>query len=40
VPQSVGNVSEAEVMRRRRLEAVFGLGETESGDQSDDEEDS
>ena len=38
VPEKVGDVSEVELMRRRRMEAVFGLGETESGD-SDDEED-
>jgi hypothetical protein len=40
VPQSIGNVSEAELMRRRRLEAVFGMGETDDHDQnSDNEED-
>lgn len=37
VPQSVGNVSEAELMRRRRLEAVFGMGETDSNKTSDAE---
>ncbi|WVF72296.1 hypothetical protein IAT40_007109 [Kwoniella sp. CBS 6097] len=30
VPQSVGNVSEAELMRRRRMEAVYGIGGTDS----------
>jgi hypothetical protein len=35
VPQSIGNVSEAELMRRRRLEAVFGMGETDSNHASD-----
>jgi hypothetical protein len=38
VPQSIGNVSEAELMRRRRLEAVFGMGETDSDHPSDAEE--
>lgn len=37
VPQSVGNVSEAELMRRRRLEAVFGMGETDEDHFSDAE---
>jgi hypothetical protein len=37
VPQNVEHVSEAELMRRRRIEAVFGLGETHSGDTSDEE---
>lgn len=39
VPQSIGNVSEAELMRRRRLEAVFGMGETDSNNVSDAEDD-
>lgn len=30
-PQSVGNVSEAELLRRRRMEAVYGIGETKDG---------
>ncbi|KIR53229.1 hormone-sensitive lipase [Cryptococcus gattii Ru294] len=30
-PQSVGNVSEAELLRRRRMEAVYGIGETNDG---------
>lgn len=38
VPQSIGNVSEAELMRRRRLEAVFGMGETDSAHGSDAED--
>ena len=41
VPEKVGDVSEVELMRRRRMEAVFGLGETDSAagsDESDDEE--
>jgi hypothetical protein len=38
-PQSIGNVSEAELMRRRRLEAVFGMGETDSDHASEGEED-
>jgi hypothetical protein len=38
VPQSIGNVSEAELMRRRRLEAVFGMGEMDSDHPSDAEE--
>jgi len=38
VPQSIGNVSEAELMRRRRLEAVFGMGETDDDDQNSDVE--
>ncbi|WVQ71557.1 hypothetical protein IAR50_001096 [Cryptococcus sp. DSM 104548] len=38
VPQSVGNVSEAELMRRRRMEAVYGIGETPSGASSDGED--
>ena len=38
VSENVGRVSEAEVLRRRRLEAVFGLGETDSADASDEEE--
>lgn len=38
VPQSIGNVSEAELMRRRRLEAVFGMGETDSNHTSDNED--
>lgn len=37
VPQSIGNVSEAELMRRRRLEAVFGMGETDDNHASDAE---
>jgi hypothetical protein len=36
VPQSIGNVSEAELMRRRRLEAVYGMGETDDHDQNSD----
>ena len=39
VSQSIGNVSEAELMRRRRLEAVFGMGETDSDHGSDIEYD-
>ena len=39
VPQSVESLSEAEIMRRRRLEAVLGLGETVSEAVSDEEED-
>jgi hypothetical protein len=39
VPQSIGNVTEAELMRRRRLEAVFGLGETESDEEDEGHED-
>jgi hypothetical protein len=35
VPQSVGSVTEAELMRRRRMEAVFGMGELE-GDEEED----
>jgi len=35
VPQSVSSVTEAELMRRRRMEAVFGMGELE-GDEDDD----
>lgn len=38
VPQSVESVSEAELMRRRRLEAVFGMGETDNAEASDDED--
>lgn len=38
VSQNVESLSEAEVMRRRRMEAVFGLGETDSAEVSDDEE--
>ncbi|WVQ77997.1 hypothetical protein IAT38_000078 [Cryptococcus sp. DSM 104549] len=38
VPQSVGNVSEAELLRRRRMEAVYGIGETDSAVVSDGEE--
>jgi len=38
VPQSVESVSEAELMRRRRLEAVFGMGETDDAEASDDED--
>ncbi|WVQ98635.1 hypothetical protein IAU59_005765 [Kwoniella sp. CBS 9459] len=30
VPQSVGHVSEAELMRRRRMEAVYGIGGADS----------
>lgn len=37
-PQSVGNVSEAELMRRRRMDAVFGIGETDSAMASDEED--
>ena len=37
VPQHVEHVSEAEVFRRRRMEAVLGLGDTRSSDESDDE---
>jgi hypothetical protein len=37
-PQSIGNLSEAELMRRRRLDAVFGMGETDSDHASDVEE--
>ncbi|ORX39743.1 Alpha/Beta hydrolase protein [Kockovaella imperatae] len=40
VPEKVGDVSEVELMRRRRMEAVFGLGgETDSAVESDDEDD-
>ncbi|ORY32245.1 Alpha/Beta hydrolase protein [Naematelia encephala] len=38
VPQSLGNVTEAELMRRRRAEAVFGMGETDSAMHSDEED--
>ena len=38
VPEKVGDVSEIELMRRRRMEAVFGMGETDSPVVSDDEE--
>ncbi|KAK4687216.1 hormone-sensitive lipase, partial [Tremellales sp. Uapishka_1] len=38
-PQLVGNVTEAELMRRRRMEAVFGMGETDSAMVSDAEDD-
>ena len=38
VPQSVANVTEAELMRRRRMDAVFGMGETDSAMASDDED--
>ena len=41
VPEKVGDVSEVELMRRRRMEAVFGLGETDSAagsDESDQDE--
>jgi hypothetical protein len=34
-PQSVSDVSEAELFRRRRMEAVYGLGDADSGDDSD-----
>ncbi|EIW69571.1 hypothetical protein TREMEDRAFT_30684 [Tremella mesenterica DSM 1558] len=37
--QSVGVVSEAELMRRRRKEAVFGMGVTDLSDGEDDEHD-
>lgn len=39
VPQQVENVSEAELFRRRRMEAVFGMGDTESAGHSDDDGD-
>jgi len=38
VNPSVGNVSEAELMRRRRMDAVFGMGETDSAMVSDEED--
>ncbi|ODO03459.1 hormone-sensitive lipase [Cryptococcus wingfieldii CBS 7118] len=38
VPQSVGHVSEAELMRRRRMEAVYGIGATASGASSEGED--
>jgi hypothetical protein len=38
VPQSVGSVTEAELMRRRRMEAVFGMGETDSAVHSEGED--
>ncbi|KAK8869902.1 hypothetical protein IAR55_000470 [Kwoniella newhampshirensis] len=38
-PQTIGNVSEAELMRRRRMEAVYGIGETDSALGSEEEED-
>jgi hypothetical protein len=38
VPQSVSSVTEAELMRRRRLEAVFGMGELEGDDEDDGRE--
>jgi hypothetical protein len=38
VAQGVESVSEAELMRRRRIEAVFGLGETDSAEVSDEDE--
>ncbi|WWD15824.1 hypothetical protein CI109_100248 [Kwoniella shandongensis] len=37
-PQTVGNVSEAELMRRRRMEAVYGIGETDSAVGSEEED--
>lgn len=37
-PQSIGNVSEAELMRRRRMEAVFGIGDVDSAVASDEED--
>ena len=39
VPEKVGDVSEVELMRRRRMEAVFGLGETDSAAGSDESDD-
>ncbi|GFZ46234.1 hypothetical protein JCM24511_04481 [Saitozyma sp. JCM 24511] len=39
VKQHVEHVSEAEIMRRRRIEAVFGMGETESAMPSDSDHD-
>ena len=39
VPQQLGNVSEAELMRRRRVEAVFGMGETDNAVLSDEDDD-
>ena len=38
VPQNISNVSERELMRRRRVEAVYGMGETDSALASDVEE--
>lgn len=38
VPQSVGSITEAELMRRRRMDAVFGMGETDSAMASDEED--
>ncbi|CAD6572195.1 MAG: hypothetical protein TREMPRED_000472 [Tremellales sp. Tagirdzhanova-0007] len=38
VSQSVGNVSEAELMRRRRMDATYGMGETHSAFGSDEED--
>lgn len=37
-PQKLGDVSEAELMRRRRMEAVYGMGETDSALASDEED--
>ena len=36
-PQNVLDVSEAELFRRRRMEAVLGLGDADSGEESDGE---
>ncbi|WRT67030.1 uncharacterized protein IL334_003996 [Kwoniella shivajii] len=38
VPQKVGDVSEAELLRRRRMEAVYGFGGTESHNVSEGED--
>ena len=38
VSQSVGSITEAELIRRRRMDAVFGMGETDSAMASDDED--
>lgn len=35
VPQNISDVSEVELFRRRRAEAVLGLGDADSGDESD-----
>ncbi|KAL7422192.1 hypothetical protein Q5752_002838 [Cryptotrichosporon argae] len=37
-PQVVGNLTEAELFRRRRLEATYGMGHTDSAAQSDTED--
>lgn len=39
VPEKIGDISEAELMRRRRMDAVYGMTGEESPGQSDDEDD-